>query len=119
MRLPVSLSKHTLTVAGVLVFGSPSSYPLCHRPNDLMAEEGISVVLRFRKPLSQPCSRKQISVVVSRASVCLVCLGFQIDNQRAWMGGSGSALLESEKSSRQNFTGKVTGHLYALALVAL
>lgn len=84
-----------------------------------MAEEGISVVLRFRKSLSQPCSRKQISVVVSRASVCLVCLGFQIDNQRAWMGGSGSALLESEKSSRQDFTGKVTGHLYALALVAL
>lgn len=28
VRLPVSLSKHTHTVAGTLVFGSPCSYPL-------------------------------------------------------------------------------------------
>lgn len=59
-----------------------------------MAEEEISVVSKLRKPLSQACSRKQKSVVVSKASVCLICLGFQIDTHREWVGGSGSALLE-------------------------
>lgn len=81
-----TLPEQTLTVAGMLGFGSPGSHPLCHRPNGLMSEEGISAVSGLRKPLSQPCSRKQRSVVVSRASVCLVCLDSQIDSQRAGWG---------------------------------
>lgn len=85
-----------------------------------MAEEGISVVSRLRKPLSQAWSRKQRSVVVSKASVCLICSGFQIATQREWAGGSGSAFLECEKSSGQGFPGKATGqHVWALALLAV
>lgn len=45
-----------------------------------MAEEGISVVLGFRKPLNQLCSSKQRSVVVLKPSVCLICLGSQINS---------------------------------------
>lgn len=43
-----------------------------------MAQEWICVVSRLRKPLSQAFSGKQRSVVFSKASVCLICLGFQI-----------------------------------------
>lgn len=79
-----------------------------------MAEEGISVVSRLRKPLSQPCSRKQISVVVSRASVCLVCLGSQIDKQRAQLD------LLSSKGEEQLPGLRWKGHTpsWALTLVA-
>lgn len=67
-----------------------------------MAEEGISVFSRFRKPLSQPCSRKQRFIVVSRASICLIYLGSQIDSQSTWVGGSESVLPEYEKSGCQD-----------------
>lgn len=94
------LPEQTLPVAGMLGSGSPGSHPLlCHRPDGLMSEEGISAVPGLRKPLSQPCSRKQRSVVISRASVCLVCLDSQIVSQRAWQGALDLLSSEREEST--------------------
>lgn len=84
-----------------------------------MAEEEISVVSGFRKPLSQPCSGKQKSVVVFKASVCLICLGSQIDSQTEWVGGSGSALFESERRAARTSLGRPQWRLWALALLAV
>lgn len=80
-------------------------------------EEEISIFSILRKPLSQTCSEKQKSVVVSKASICLICLGFQFDTQKELVGGSGSALPDCEKSSGQDSPRKATWqHVWALAL---
>lgn len=82
-----------------------------------MVEEEISIFSRLRKPPSQTSSEKQKSVVVSKASICLICLGFQIDTQKEWVGGSGSALPDCEKSSGQDSPTKATWQqAWALAL---
>lgn len=83
-----------------------------------MAEGGISVVSRFRKPLSQACSRKWRSVVVSKASVYLIGLDFQINTRREWVGDSASVVLWCERSSGQDFPGKARQQRCVWALLS-
>lgn len=84
-----------------------------------MAEEGISVVSGFGKPLGQLCSRKQKSFVVSKASVCWIHLGSQIGSQREWVGGSAPAPFECQPSSCPTALERPRWHLRALALLAV